>query len=357
MKKNSKIFIAGGSGMVGSAIIRKLSRLGYRNLISNYNSKRPGKNLFEEKSACRFVRLDLTRQKIAEDFFNKERPEIVFFAAARVGGIFANSTYKADFIYDNLMISTNVIHSAYRFGVEKLLNIGSSCIYPKFSEQPMKEKYLLSGILEPTNEPYAIAKISAIKLCKYYNEQYKTNFISLMPTNLYGPNDNFNLETSHVLPAMLRKFHLGKLLKEGNLEGVLKDFKTFEFGFDFSIHNALDVNKAIVELEKRGISDDHVTLWGTGRVFREFLHVDDFAEACVYIMKKYRHKDIGEFINVGTGKDLQLDTVAKIVKSIVKYDGLIRYNHTMPDGTQRKVLNINRIKKLGWRAKISLKKE
>jgi GDP-L-fucose synthase len=232
MEKDSKIYIAGGTGMVGSSIIKRLLSSGYTNIVSNYYKRKPdlNLNLNLNLSSVQFIELDLRRQEDTERFFEKERPEYVFLAAAKVGGILANSTYKADFIYDNIMIASNVIHSAYKYEVKKLLNLGSSCIYPKYASQPMKEEYLLTGLLEPTNEPYAIAKISAIKLCKYYNEQYGTNFISVMPTNLYGPNDNFDLETSHVLPALIRKMHLGKCLQNSDFESIRKDLKKYPIG-------------------------------------------------------------------------------------------------------------------------------
>ena len=240
MKTTDKIFIAGGTGMVGSAIIRKLLLAGYDNLTSNCYKKTPITN---HELRITFSPLDLTRQRDTEEFFEKEKPDYVFLAAAKVGGIMANNTYKADFIYANLMISSNVIHSAYKYGSKKLLNLGSSCIYPKLAPQPMKEEYLLTGLLESTNEPYAVAKIAAIKLCRYYNEQYGTNFISVMPTNLYGTNDNFSLETAHVLPALIRKFHLAKLLRENNREAVLQDIKKFPIGFNFPVDSKFDPAK------------------------------------------------------------------------------------------------------------------
>ena len=287
MNKNSKIYIAGHTGLVGSAIIRKLKEKGYSNLISR-----------------EYPAFDLSRQKDVEDFFAKEKPEYVFLAAARVGGILANNTYKADFIYDNLAIAMNVIYAAYKSGVKKLLNLGSSCIYPKLAPQPLKEEYLLSGYLEPTNEPYAIAKIAAIKLCRYFNEQYGTNFISLMPTNLYGPNDNFILETAHVLPSLIRKFYLAKLLSEKKFNIIRKDIAgcRLGFGYDSEIMNAND-ETIIRILNKLGITPEYVTLWGTGAPYREFLYVDDLADAAVYLMESYDYKYIGELVNVGTGVD------------------------------------------------------
>jgi len=296
MNKDAKIYIAGHRGLVGSALVRKLTDAGYSNIVWRTSKE-----------------LDLRRQSDVETFFEREKPEYVFLAAAKVGGILANNTYKAEFIFDNIMIASNVIHTAYKFGVKKLLNLGSSCIYPKFAPQPMKEEYLLTGLLESTNEPYAIAKISAIKLCRYYNEQYGTNFVSVMPTNLYGPNDNFDLETAHVLPALIRKYHEAKISHQKS-----------------------------------------VTLWGSGKPYREFLYVDDLADACIFIMGKYNFNDIGEFVNIGTGKDLTIKELAELVKRIVGYEGDILQDLTKPDGTPKKLLDVSRIRALGWSAKTSL---
>lgn len=292
-EKNSKIFVAGHRGLVGSSIVRALRSRGYDNLILKSSGE-----------------LDLRDGAAVRDFFKRERPDYVFLAAARVGGILANSTYPAQFIYDNLMIQTNVIHAAYLYPVKKLLFLGSSCIYPKFALQPMQEEHLLTGSLEPTNEPYAVAKIAGIKMCQAYNTQYGTRFISVMPTNLYGPNDNFDLETSHVLPALIRKFHEAK-----------------------------ENNRLLV------------TVWGSGSPRREFLHVDDLADACLYLMDKY---DGNEHINIGTGKDIQISELADLIKKIVGYRGDIVYDKTKPDGTPRKLLDVTRINNLGWRSKISL---
>jgi GDP-L-fucose synthase len=296
MDKNAKIYVAGHRGLVGTALVRKLCQDGFTNLILRSSKE-----------------LDLRRQADVESFFQKERPEYVFLAAAKVGGILANNTYKAEFIYDNIMIAANVINASYQAGVKKLLNLGSSCIYPKRAPQPMKEEYLLTGLLEPTNEPYAIAKIAAIKLCRYYNERYGTNFMSVMPTNLYGPNDNFDLATSHVLPALIRKFH------EAKLAGA-----------------------------------PAVTMWGSGEPYREFLYVDDLAAACVFLMKNHDAKDIGEFINIGTGRDLTINELALLVKDIVGYQGEIEYDRSKPDGTPKKLLDVSRMHKLGWETKTSL---
>ncbi|MEM4522385.1 MAG: GDP-L-fucose synthase [candidate division WOR-3 bacterium] len=339
MERNSKIFIAGHSGLVGSAIVRKLKELGYSNLIFKFKDE-----------------LDLRRQTDTENFFEKFKPEYVFLAAAKVGGILANSTYKAEFIYDNLAIALNVIHSAYKYGTRKLLNLGSSCIYPKFSPQPMKEEYLLTGPLEPTNEPYAIAKIAAIKLCRYYNEQYNTNFISVMPTNLYGPFDNFNLETAHVLPALIRKFHLAKLLASDDRSSLLSDLMRYPLGFGFGT-DSLSEEKwgEVVEVLKMvGITKDYVVLWGTGEVYREFLYVDDLANACVFLMESYDFHEIGEIINIGTGEDIKLRELAELVRNVVGFEGEIKFDKSKPDGTPRKLLDVSKIFNLGWRPKYSL---
>ena len=338
MNKNSKIYIAGHTGLVGSAIVRKLKEKGYSNLISR-----------------EYPSFDLSRQKDVEDLFAKEKPEYVFLAAARVGGILANDTYRADFIYDNLAIAMNVIHAAYKSGVKKLLNLGSSCIYPKLAPQPLKEEYLLSGYLEPTNEPYAIAKIAAIKLCRYFNEQYGTNFISLMPTNLYGPNDNFILETAHVLPSLIRKFYLARLLSEKKFNLVRKDIACYRLGFGYD-SEIIDANDDVIIriLNKLGIRPESVTLWGTGAPYREFLYVDDLADAAVYLMESYDYKDIGELVNVGTGVDSTIREIALSVKKVIGYSGDVKWDPSKPDGTPRKLLDVSRLHRLNWKAKISL---
>jgi len=339
MEKNSKIYVAGHTGLVGSALVRKLKSKGYNNLV------------FRE-----YPPFDLSRQVDVETFFKQEKPEYVFLAAARVGGILANNTYKADFIYDNIAIAMNVIHSAYKFGVKKLLNLGSSCIYPKLAPQPLKEEYLLSGYLESTNEPYAIAKIAAIKLCRYFNEQYRTNFISIMPTNLYGPYDNFNLETAHVLPSLIRKFYLAKLLSEKNFNLVVKDVNRYRIGFGLDEEvKGENIEKIIDALRKIGITDTTVYLWGTGSPYREFLYVDDLADAAVFLMENYDYKDIGEFINVGTGVDNTIREIALIVKDIVGFKGDIKYDSSKPDGTPKKLLDVSRLMKLNWKPSVSLK--
>lgn len=297
---NNKIYIAGHNGMVGSAIMRALQKNGYNNLLT--------------KS---FNELDLRRQSEVEKFFQSEKPEIVIVAAAKVGGILANNTYRAEFIYDNLMIEANLIHTSYLNNTEKLIFLGSSCIYPKLAPQPLKEEYLLSGYLEYTNEPYAIAKIAGIKLGENYFRQYGCNFISAMPTNLYGPNDNFDLQTSHVLPALIRKFHEAK------------------------------VNNSPT-----------VTIWGTGKPLREFLYVDDLAEAILFMMEKVDAKDLYNLgithLNVGSGKDISISELASLIAEIIGYKGKIEHDSTKPDGTPRKLMDVSRINSLGWKYKTEL---
>ncbi|MEZ4938358.1 MAG: GDP-L-fucose synthase [Crocinitomicaceae bacterium] len=293
MKKGGKIYIAGHNGMVGSAILRNLKDKGFQNFIT-FSSKE----------------LDLRDQKAVQEMFASEKPDYVFLAAAKVGGIHANNVYRAEFLYDNLMIEANIIHAAYLNQVEKLLFLGSSCIYPKLAPQPLKEDYLLEGYLEQTNEPYAIAKISGIKLCEAYRDQYGCNYISAMPTNLYGPNDNYDLNNSHVLPALIRKFHTAK-----------KD--------------------AVPEVE----------IWGTGKPMREFLHVDDLAEACYFLMENYNEK---QFLNVGTGKDISIADLARTVQQVVGYEGDLVFNTDKPDGTPRKLMDVTRLHDLGWKHKIEL---
>jgi len=297
MRPTSKIYIPGHRGMAGSAILRNLEARGYHNIITRTHSE-----------------LNLTNQQAVNNFFEIEKPEYVFLAAAKVGGILANSTYPADFIYDNLMIEANVIHAAYTHGVKKLLFLGSSCIYPRLAPQPLKEEYLLTGELEVTNEAYAVAKIAGIRMCKHYNQQYGTNFISVMPTNLYGPGDNYDPETSHVMAALIRKFHGAKMNNE-----------------------------------------PQVVVWGTGAPRREFLHVDDVADASVYLMENYDVADIGEFVNIGVGEDLMIRELAKLIKDIIGYEGEIVYDTTKPDGTPQKLLDVSRLHGIGWKANISLR--
>lgn len=339
MENQSKVYVAGHRGLVGSAFVRKLRERGYTNLVTRTHAE-----------------LDLRKQADVEAFFDSERPEYVFLAAAKVGGIFANNTYKADFIRDNLAIALNVINAAHRSGVKKLMNFGSSCIYPRLAPQPMKEDYLLSGPLEPTNEPYAIAKIAAIKLCRYYNEQYGTNYISTMPTNLYGPNDNYDLETSHVLAAMIRKFYLARLLREEKLDLLTKNIQRFPLGF--GLDQTVDKTNAqtiLAALRNLGISSGEVVLWGTGSPYREFLHADDLADASVYLMERYDYKDLGELINIGTGQDQTIGELAFMVKECVGFQGGIRFDSTKPDGTPKKLLDVSKLSSLGWSARITLR--
>lgn len=293
MNKENLIYVAGSNGMVGSAIVRALRADGYENLLTRSSKE-----------------LDLRDQSAVRAFFDEHRPDYVFLAAAKVGGILANNIYRADFLHDNLAIQMNVIESARLSGVTKLMFLGSSCIYPKLAPQPLKEEYLLTGLLEPTNEPYAIAKISGIKMCEAYRDQYGCNFISVMPTNLYGPNDNFDLKNSHVLPALIRKFYTA--VQEGQ---------------------------------------SSVEIWGTGSPKREFLHVNDLAKACLFLMKTYDGRD---FLNIGTGEDISIKELAELVARIVGFEGQLRFDATKPDGTPRKLMDISRLNTLGWKAKISL---
>ncbi|MGB8339834.1 MAG: GDP-L-fucose synthase [Burkholderiales bacterium] len=296
MQKQDKIFVAGHRGLVGSAIVRRLQAAGYSNFVNRTHSE-----------------LDLLNQQAVEKFFATEKPGHVFLAAAKVGGIQANSIYRADFIYQNLMIEANIIHAAYKNNVKKLMFLGSSCIYPKLAPQPMKEEHLLTGLLEPTNEPYAIAKIAGIKLCGAYNAQYGTNYISVMPTNMYGPGDNYDLNNSHVLPALMRKMH---------------------------------------EAKQRG--DKEVVVWGTGSPRREFLYSDDLADACVFLMERHDAKAVGEFVNVGVGHDITIKELADLVAQTVGFKGKLVFDTSKPDGTPQKLLDVTRLKNLGWQAKVSL---
>ncbi|MDU5110361.1 MAG: GDP-L-fucose synthase [Clostridium sp.] len=294
MNKNSKIYVAGHRGLVGSAIVRELKKRGYENIIGKTHKE-----------------LDLTNSLEVERFFEEEKPEYVFLAAAKVGGIYANSIYPADFIYENLQIQNNVIGLAYKYGVKKLMFLGSSCIYPKMCAQPIKEEYLLSGYLEETNEAYALAKISGLKMCQYFNKQYGTNFISVMPTNLYGPYDNFHPENSHVMPALIRRFHEAK------------------------VNNAKEV-----------------VVWGSGTPLREFLYSEDMADACIYLMENYEGND---FFNIGTGKEITIRGLAELIKDVVGYEGEIVWDTSKPDGTPRKLLDVGRLEKAGWKYKMELK--
>ncbi len=334
--KNARIFVAGDRGMVGSAIVRKLETAGYDNIIT------VGKDI------C-----DLRNQSEVHRFFEDQKPDYVFIAAAKVGGIMANKTYKADFIYDNLMIAANLIHASYLYKVKKVLNLGSSCIYPKFAPQPIKEEYLLTSDLEPTNQPYAIAKIAAIELCKSYNFQYGTDFISLMPTNLYGTGDNYNLETSHVLPAIIRKMLLAKWLMEGQYSSIISDFKKNTPGFEISSAKEQEqsINRILSDI---GITDSTLTLWGTGKALREFLHTDDLADAAIYFMENHSFSSIRDFVNIGSGKEITIRDLAYLIKNIIGYDGDILFDKSKPDGTPRKLLDVSKAKLLGWTHKIEL---
>lgn len=335
MKKDAKIFIAGHRGMVGSAIRRRLETDGYNNIVTRTHHE-----------------LNLTRQADTEAFFQRERPDYVFLAAARVGGIYANSTYTAEFIYQNLMIAANVIEAAKQSGVKKLLNLGSTCIYPKLAPQPLKEESLLTGPLEPTNEAYAVAKIAAIKLCRYYNHQFGTDFLSVMPTNLYGPNDNYHFENSHVLPALIRKFHLARQLKEGKMDIVRADFQ--RHGFPRGCEADVPDETLVQALADLGVSAGHVTLWGDGSPYREFLHADDLAEACHFLMTQYHAADLGEFVNIGTGTDYTIKDIARMVQEAVGYTGDLRWDTSKPKGTPKKLSDITRVKALGWQPRVSL---
>ena len=321
MNHSAIIFIAGHRGLVGSAIARKLQSAGYDNIITRTRAQ-----------------LDLTDQHAVASFFAAEKPEYVFLAAAKVGGIHANNTYPADFIYQNLTIQNNIIHNSYVHGVKKLLFLGSSCIYPKLCPQPMKEEYLLTGPLEPTNSAYAVAKIAGIEMCRSYNRQHGTRFIPVMPTNLYGTNDNFDLENSHVLPAMIRKFHLARLAAAGDFAAIDKDEKLF---------GAIpaDIKTAIAQPAPQ------VILWGSGTPKREFLHVDDMADACVYLMQHYNNMDL---INIGTGRDTTIRNLAELVAQIVGFAGEIVFDSSKPDGTPRKLLDVSRLIQAGWSPAISL---
>lgn len=340
MEKNSKIYVAGHRGLVGSAILRCLQAEGYANVITRTSKE-----------------LDLTNQAAVLAFFEKEKPDYVFLAAAKVGGIMANQTYPADFIYINTMIDTNIIHSAYLTGVKKLLNLGSSCIYPRLAPQPMKEESLLTSELEKTNEAYAIAKIAAIKMCRYYNEQYGTNFISAMPTNQYGIGDNFNMETAHLLPMVLRRFHLAKMLAQNNFAVIKKDLQRYKLGWKIDEQIDFDDDKSLEwALNQIGAYRDKVVMWGDGSVYRELMCSDDLADACIYLMQNKNYDEIGEHVNITNGDDIQLRKLFEIVKNIVRFEGHIEYDASKPNGTPRKMMDAARIKALGWQPKISLEK-
>jgi len=333
LNKNSKIYVAGHNGLVGSAICKNLNKKGFSNLIYKPSSQ-----------------LDLKNQADVKFFFEKEKPEYVFLAAAKVGGIAANNTYRAEFIYDNMSIQNNVIHYSYYYGVKKLLFIGSSCVYPKMAPQPLKENSLLTSELEYTNEPYAIAKIAGLKMCESYNIQYGTNFIATMPTNLYGSNDNFDLEKSHVLPALIRKIHLAKLLGENKKKAVINNL---------GLKSEKDVD---VILSQFGITSKEVTVWGSGKPLREFLYVDDMADACVFLLENIHFSDISKdkkeirntHINIGTGIEISIRDLAHLIKQIIGFKGNIIFDNTKPDGTPRKLTDVTKLHSLGWRHKVNL---
>jgi GDP-L-fucose synthase len=327
MDKNSKIFVAGHKGLVGSAFVRRLQKEGCLNMILRSHAQ-----------------LDLERQAEVEAFFEKERPEYVFMAAAKVGGIHANSTYPAEFVYNNIAIQTNIIHSAWKTEVKRVLFLGSSCIYPRECPQPMKEEHLLTGPLEATNEPYAIAKIAGIKMCEAYNREYGTSFLAAMPTNLYGPNDNFDIENSHVLPALIRKFHLAVLAAEGKQDKIKKDER---------IYGSIPGHNPVLPAS--------VTIWGSGKPFREFLHVDDLADACVFLMNLEERAFAPlvaagrtPLINIGFGNEITIKDLAELVRKIVGFRGEMRFDSSKPDGTSRKLLDVSRMKALGWQPATSL---
>jgi len=333
MEVDSKIYIAGHRGLVGSAIVKNLESKGYTNLVYKTHKE-----------------LDLTNQEAVSNFFEQEKPEYVILAAAKVGGIVANNTYRADFIYENLQIQNNVIHQAYKHNVNKLLFLGSTCIYPKEAPQPMPEDCLLTSSLEYTNEPYAISKIAGIKMCESYNLQYNTNFISVMPTNLYGPNDNFDLEKSHVLPALIRKIHLAKLLNENRLDEVSKDLN-------------LPIDEAKEYLAKFGVDKDQVEIWGTGKPRREFLYSEDMADACVFLLENRDFKDtyednskeiINTHINIGTGVDISIKELAELIQKIIGFKGELVFNSSKPDGTMVKLTDPSKLHDLGWKHKVEL---
>lgn len=349
MDTSKKIYIAGHNGMVGSAIHRNMQNKGYNKFIVRTSKE-----------------LDLTRQEEVELFFQKEKPDYIFLAAAKVGGIVANNKYRAEFIYENLMIQNNVIHAAWKHGVEKLLFLGSSCIYPKLAPQPMKEDSLLTGLLEYTNEPYAIAKIAGIKMCESYYKQYGSNFISVMPTNLYGPNDNYDLEKSHVLPALIRKMHLGKCLMENDWKSIRADLTKNPVSGITDINNKAEIIDVLgrfgikAYLKNGEVDTVKVKLWGTGKVYREFLHVEDMADASVYIMENVSGDTLYSklnqtHINIGTGEDITIKEVAQLVKQITGFAGELFWDTSKPDGTPKKQLDVGLLHSLNWKHKIELK--
>lgn len=345
MNKDSKIYVAGHRGLVGSAIVRQLKAEGYQNLLVRTSKE-----------------LDLRDAKAVSDFFQAEKPEFVYVAAAKVGGIGANNTYRGEFLYDNLMIQNNIIHQSYLNHAKKLLFLGSTCIYPKNAPQPIREDYLLTDVLEYTNEPYAIAKIAGIKLCESYNLQYGTNFISAMPTNLYGVNDNFDLEKAHVLPALLRKIHLGNALQHGDWDSLRNDLNKLPIN---GVDGSASEKQILDVLATFGISKQdsvQVEVWGTGKPMREFLWVEDMAEACVFLMDHYEapqkdgKKEIrNTHVNIGTGSDITIRDLVYLIKDIVGFEGDFYFNEDKPDGTFRKLTDVSKINEMGWKAAVSLK--
>lgn len=408
---DSKIFVAGGTGLVGSAIIKNLLEKGYTNIISNYRNRQPNNSTLNTNSV-QYIKLDLLDTLAVSEFFKQNKPEFVFLAAAKVGGIVANNTYRADFIYENLQIQNNVIHQSYVHKVKKLLFLGSTCIYPKNAPQPMPENCLLTSSLEYTNEPYAIAKIAGIKMCESYNIQYGTNFISVMPTNLYGPNDNFDLETSHVLPALIRKIHLGKCLEENNWEAIKEDLnknpiegingsnsenkileKLNSYGIEVVVSSELQVEKENTTNNRLPTTHNKqskiaIEIWGSGNPRREFLYSEDMADACVFIMENRNFQDIvnqqlassklqvenckttqkelptthhtlhtevrNTHINIGTGKDISIKELAELIKNIIGFKGELYFNTEKPDGTMKKLTDVSKLNSLGWKYKMDL---
>ena len=384
MNLDSKIFVAGGTGLVGSAIIKNLQDKGYSNIIANYHTRQPivtrSTSHVTQTNPVRYIKLDLLDSLAVERFFAGESPKFVFLAAAKVGGIVANNTYRADFIYENLQIQNNIIHQSYKNNVTKLMFLGSTCIYPKNAPQPMPEDCLLTDTLEYTNEPYAIAKIAGIKMCESYNLQYGTNYISVMPTNLYGPNDNFDLEKSHVLPALIRKIHCAKLLNEGKHNEVVKDL------------NVDTIEEAKAYLSKFGVDENRVEIWGSGKPMREFLWSEDMADACVFLMENRDFDDVviessdsdkkkvklaidgksceavtkplapststeirNTHINIGTGVDISIHDLAHTIKEIVGFQGELYFNADKPDGTMKKLTDVSKLHGLGWEHTVELK--
>ena len=331
MEKNSKIYVAGHTGLVGSAIYRELQRQGYTRLVVRTHAE-----------------LDLTNQTAVDTFFDQEKPEYVFLAAARVGGIVGNITYPAEFIYTNLMIGTNIVQASYKHGVKKLLNLASSCIYPKEALQPMKEEYLLAGDLEKTSEAYSIAKIATLKLCHYYNKQYGTQFLTVMPPNQYGIGDNFNMQTAHFLPMIIRRFELSKLLQQQDFEAIRRNLKADKLGWEIDEKIDFSDNKSLEEAcHQVGAFADQVTAWGDGSVYRELMNSDDLAAICVNVINHYTAAQLGEFVNVGAGGDIQMRDLLELVKQIVGFEGKIAFDPTKPNGVARKLLDTTKMQSLG----------